>query len=123
VTIRISAADNLYILEFPSFFMGYSFVYLTCGSEEEACSISRKLLEEKLIACANIFPVLSIYRWKESLEEAEEYAAFLKTEKSKVPSIIEEVKRLHSYEVPDIVEIPLGKGFQPFFQWISEVVE
>lgn len=57
------------------------------------------------------------------MEEAEEYAAFLKTEKRKVTETIEEVKRLHSYEVPDIVEIPLGEGYKPFFEWISEVVQ
>jgi periplasmic divalent cation tolerance protein len=103
--------------------MEYSFIYVTCSSQKEVKTIARTLLEKRMIACANMFPVSSAYTWKGSLEEAEEYCAFLKTEKGKVPSIIEEVKKLHSYEVPDIVEIPLGEGFQPFFQWISEVVQ
>lgn len=103
--------------------MEYSFIYITCGSEEEAHTIARTLLEKRMIACANIFPISSVYVWKGNLEEAQEYAAFLKTERQKVASTIEEVKRLHSYEVPDIVEVPLGEGFQPFFQWISEVVK
>ncbi len=98
-------------------------MYLTCSSKEESQTIARKLLQKRLIACANIAPVFSLYIWKENLEEADEYIAFLKTEKRKVASVIEEVKKLHSYEVPDIVEIPLGEGFQPFFEWISEVVE
>ena len=102
--------------------MEYSFVYITCGSKEEAHTIVKNLLENRFIACANIFPVSSLYIWKGNLEQAEEYSALLKTEKDKVPVIIEEVKRLHSYEVPDIVEIPLGEGFNPFFAWISEVV-
>ncbi len=103
--------------------MEYSFIYVSCGSREEAQIIAKTLLEHKFIACATIFPVSSLYIWKGTLEEAEEYAAFLKTEKQKVHATIEEVKRLHSYEVPDMVEIPLGEGYQPFFQWISEVVQ
>jgi len=103
--------------------MEYSFIYMTCGSKEEADTIAKTLLEHRLIACANIFPVSSVYVWKETLEESQEYSAFMKTEKGKVTAVIEEVKRLHSYEVPDIVEIPLGEGFEPFFQWISEVVQ
>lgn len=103
--------------------MEYSFIYVTCSSKEEAQTISRTLLEKRLIACANLFSISSLYIWQGALEEAEEYAAFLKTEKRKVAETIEEVKRLHSYEVPDIVEIPLGGGYHPFFQWISEVVQ
>jgi len=103
--------------------MEYSFIYMTCGSKEEADTIAKTLLEHRLIACANIFPVSSVYIWKGTMEESQEYSAFMKTEKGKVTSVIEEVKRLHSYEVPDIVEIPLGEGFEPFFQWISEVVQ
>ena len=113
---------NLYIIGYLLVIMEYSFLYITCGSEDEAQTIAKTLLEHRLIACANIFPVSSLYIWKGNLEEASEYAAFLKTEKRKVSETIEEVKRLHSYEVPDIVEIPLEEGFRPFFQWISEVV-
>ncbi|MBU6997242.1 MAG: divalent-cation tolerance protein CutA [Theionarchaea archaeon] len=102
--------------------MEYSFVYFTSGTEKEARAIARKLLEKKSIACANLFPISSLYIWKENLEEAQEYAALVKTERRKVGAVIEEVKRMHSYEVPDIVEIPVGDGFNPFFAWISEVV-
>lgn len=102
--------------------MEYSFVYFTSGSEEEARTIATRLLKRRFIACANLFPISSLYIWKENLEEAQEYAALVKTEKGKVGAVIEEVKRMHSYEVPDIVEIPVGEGFNPFFTWISEVV-
>ena len=98
-------------------------MYFTCSTREEAHTIARTLVENRFIACANIFPIFSVYTWKGKTEESEEYAAFLKTEKRKVAHTIEEVKRLHSYEVPDIVEIPLGRGYGPFFQWISEVVQ
>lgn len=116
-------AENLYIPCFLLVGMDYSLIYCTCGSKEEAQAIARTLLEKRLIACANVFPISSSFIWKGALEEAEECAAILKTEKVKVALAIEEVKRLHSYEVPDIVEIPLGEGFEPFFRWISEVVK
>jgi periplasmic divalent cation tolerance protein len=103
--------------------MDYSIVYMTCGSKEEAHKIATALVQTKLVACANIFPVSSVYTWKQKIHYDTEYAAILKTKRSKVPKVIEEVKRMHSYEVPDIVEIPLGRGSEPFFQWISEVVE
>ncbi|MBU7015296.1 MAG: divalent-cation tolerance protein CutA [Theionarchaea archaeon] len=102
--------------------MEYSFVYFTSGSEEEARAIATRLLEERFIACANLFPISSLYIWEENLEEAREYAALIKTERRKVGRVIEEVKRMHSYDVPDVVEIPVGEGFSPFFAWISEVV-
>jgi periplasmic divalent cation tolerance protein len=103
--------------------MEYSLIYMTSGSRQEAESIARKLLENRHIACANIMEVSSLYIWKDKMEKDQEYVSILKTEKRKVHTVIEEVKKLHSYEVPDIVEIPLGEGFNPFFQWISEVVQ
>ncbi|MBU7016983.1 MAG: divalent-cation tolerance protein CutA [Theionarchaea archaeon] len=103
--------------------MEYSFIYFTCSSKEEAHTIGKTLVERRLVACVNIFNVSSMFIWKGTLEEAEEYAAFLKTEKRKVKETIEEVKRLHSYDVPDVVEIPLGEGYEPLFEWISEVVQ
>jgi periplasmic divalent cation tolerance protein len=103
--------------------MEYSLIYMTSGSKEEAESIAQTLLEDRHIACANILKTSSLYIWKEQLEKDQEYVSILKTEKRKVHTVIEEVKKLHSYETPDIVEIPLGEGFTPFFQWISEVVQ
>ena len=96
---------------------------MTSSSKREAESIARILLEKRHIACANLIPVSSLYIWKDQLQEDQEYVSILKTEKRKVHDVIEEVKKLHSYEVPDIVEIPLGEGYRPFLQWISEVVQ
>ncbi|MBU7042301.1 MAG: divalent-cation tolerance protein CutA [Theionarchaea archaeon] len=103
--------------------MEYSLIYMTSGSKREAESIARILLEKRQIACANLIPVSSLYIWKDQLQEDQEYVSILKTEQRKVHDVIEEVKKLHSYEVPDIVEIPLGEGYRPFLQWISEVVQ
>jgi periplasmic divalent cation tolerance protein len=103
--------------------MEYSLIYMTSGSKNEAESIAQSLLEARHIACANILKVSSHYVWKDELVKDSEYVSIIKTEKRKVNTVIEEVKKLHSYDIPDIVEIPLGEGFTPFFQWISEVVQ
>ena len=103
--------------------MQYSLIYMTSVSKSEAESIARTLLENRYIACANIMEASSLFIWKDQLQQDQEYVSILKTEKRKVHTVIEEVKKLHSYEVPDIVEIPLGEGFEPFLQWISEVVQ
>ena len=103
--------------------MQYSLIYMTSASKSEAESIARSLLENRHIACANIMEASSLFIWKDQLQQDQEYVSILKTKKRKVHTVIEEVKKLHSYEVPDIVEIPLGEGFEPFLQWISEVVQ
>jgi len=121
--VLLTVDATYYISSFPGESMEYSLIYMTSGSKREAESIARILLEKRQIACANLIPVSSLYIWKDQLQEDQEYVSILKTEQRKVHDVIEEVKKLHSYEVPDIVEIPLGEGYRPFLQWISEVVQ
>ena len=100
--------------------MQYCSVYITTGSEDEALRISRLLVEEKLAACSNIFPVKSVYRWLGQIEEGGEAAMFLKTRCDLVDAIIKRVKELHSYEVPCIVSTPIDKGNPDYLDWIKE---
>lgn len=78
-------------------------VYVTCRNRKEAEKIAVTLLRKKFIACANIFPVKSMYRWKGSVRNAKEYAILGKSSKSRMRVIEKEIKRVHSYEVPVIV--------------------
>ena len=75
--------------------------YITCKNKAEARKIANELLKRKLIACANIFPIDSIYRWKGKLESDKEVVLLAKTNKN----IEKEVKKLHSYECPCIIKI------------------
>ncbi len=95
-------------------------VYVTTASKKEAENISRTLVEEKLIACANIFPIRSIYLWKEKVQKEEEVAMFIKTKAKLVDEVIKRVKELHSYEVPCIVSLTVEKGYIEFLKWIDE---
>ncbi|MBI4149685.1 divalent-cation tolerance protein CutA [Candidatus Woesearchaeota archaeon] len=77
-------------------------IYLTCKDKQEAERIAKELLRKRLIACANIFPIASLYRWKGKIEKAKEVAVILKTKKEMFEEAAAIIKRLHSYEVPCI---------------------
>lgn len=76
--------------------------YITCKDKAEAKNISKKLLSKKLIACANIFPIESLYNWKGKLNKENEFAMILKTKKSKLNKVKKLIKKNHSYDVPCI---------------------
>jgi len=78
-------------------------VYVTFPNADEARRVSRELIKKRLIACANIHPVESIYRWKGKVEETFEVAAHMKARKSGWRKLKEEIGRLHPYEVPCII--------------------
>ena len=96
-----------------------SMIYVTCGTHEEATAIARTLVEERLAACANIIAGMrSVYRWQGRVCEDEEVVVILKTTADKVAEVTERVKALHSYDLPCVVEIPLGGGNGAYLDWI-----
>jgi periplasmic divalent cation tolerance protein len=97
-------------------------VLVTCGSAKEARRIARALVEKRLAACGNILeaPVRSIYRWKGKVETAKEYLLFIKTSRRRFKALQDEVKRLHSYDVPEIIALPIASGSPEYLKWISE---
>jgi periplasmic divalent cation tolerance protein len=98
----------------------YVVVIVTTASEREAESIVQHILKEKLIACANVFgPVHSHFYWSGKLEEAEEYLIFMKSRKDLFERIAEIVKALHSYEVPEIVALPIVDGSEEYLDWLD----
>ncbi|MAG91260.1 divalent-cation tolerance protein CutA [Candidatus Woesearchaeota archaeon] len=80
-------------------------VYITCKDKKEAEKISLHLLKRKLIACANIFPVTSIYRWKFKIVNEDENILIVKTNNKKFNRVANEVKRIHSYDIPCILKL------------------
>lgn len=85
--------------------------------------ISRALIEKRLTACANYFPVRSMYVWERELERAEEYLLLLKVRSSDFAAVTEEIVRLHPYEVPCIVKYEIEDGFVPYLNWIKDSTE
>lgn len=96
----------------------------TAGSQEEALLIARALVEKRLAACVNIVgPIQSIYRWKETVEESQEVLLLIKTTATLFPELRDELKRLHSYEVPECIELTIDDGLPAYLEWIGESVK
>jgi periplasmic divalent cation tolerance protein len=101
----------------------YIVVLCACGSESEAETIARQLVELRLAACVNVSPpVLSVYRWQGKVETAAEWLLTIKTEHSHFPALSEAILDLHSYELPEIIALPVVAGSRPYLQWIGESV-
>lgn len=97
-------------------------VYITCSGKEEAEKIARALVEEKLAACVNYFPINSIYRWKGKVETAEEYAMICKTNREKFTKLRKKVKQLHSYELP-VILFTKFRAEKEVLDWIDETTD
>ncbi len=99
-------------------------ILVTCGSEEEAVRIAQALVEEHLVACANIVsPIRSIYRWEGKIWDEREWLLLLKTQRKRFAEIESKVKSLHSYAVPEIVSLPILEGTPSYLQWLEEMTE
>jgi periplasmic divalent cation tolerance protein len=100
-------------------------VLVTCGSAKEARKIARAVVEQRMAACANIVasPVQSIYRWNGRVESAKEFLLIIKTTQARFAKLKAEVKRLHSYDVPEIVALPIAAGATNYLNWVSDSVE
>jgi periplasmic divalent cation tolerance protein len=96
-------------------------VLVTCGSEDQALTIGRVLVEERLAACVNLFQsVRSLYRWEGKLCDETEWLLVVKTRASLFSALEDRVTSLHSYVVPEIIAIPITKGHGPYLQWILD---
>lgn len=96
-------------------------ILTTSDNREVIASIGRKLLETRLVACVQILgPMTSLYWWKDSLEETQEWLAVMKTKETLYEKVELEIRRLHPYEVPQIVSIPIEKAFSEYGRWIVE---
>jgi periplasmic divalent cation tolerance protein len=95
-------------------------VLVTTSSREEAEKIAKTLLEERLVACANIIgPVHSLFWWHDKIDKAQEHLILMKTRKDLFNKLSERVKALHSYQVPEIIAMPIVKGFKPYMEWLE----
>ena len=98
-------------------------VFITAPSTKEARTIAASLVRERLAACVGVLPgVRSIYRWKSKVESAREVLLLAKTTGPKLPSLIRRVKALHSYDVPEVIALPILAGNQEYLHWIDESV-
>ena len=98
-------------------------VFSTTPGEDEAKKIALTLVEKKLAACCNIVNrVHSIYRWKDKVEEADEFLLLIKTTQKNYDQLEKEIKMIHSYSVPEIIATKIESGSTAYIDWIVESV-
>jgi len=92
----------------------------TFANEESAQGISKKLVDAGLAACANLTPVRSIYTWRGRVEDQGECMVFFKTTRSSAKALKKEIAKLHSYDVPEIVELKMADASKPYLEWLVD---
>ncbi len=98
-------------------------VMIACSSKREAARIKEVLLEKRKVACVNIIPkVDSFFWWKGKIDSSLEVLLLAKTKKKMLKGIITLVKKIHSYEVPEIIALPITGGNRDYLSWIGEEV-
>ena len=97
-------------------------IYITFPSKKEAKMVAKFLLEEKLVACCNIFSIESIYWWKGKIENTKEFVLIAKTLRENVEKVEEVVKKKHSYTIPFIGVIDESVN-KEYFDWMNEILK
>jgi len=96
-------------------------VFVTAGSEAEAETIAKALVEEQLAACVNILsPIRSIYRWEGKIADDQEWLLLIKTRAEQFSAVEARVKALHSYQVPEVIALPIVQGSEGYLRWLLE---
>jgi periplasmic divalent cation tolerance protein len=100
----------------------FCIVLVTCGSAAEARKIAEALVKKRLAACVNLVaaPVESVYRWKGKLDKSRERLLIIKTSKTRLRALEREVLRLHSYETPECIALPISDGSSKYLSWIAQ---
>ncbi|MGE5206264.1 MAG: divalent-cation tolerance protein CutA [Chlamydiota bacterium] len=98
-------------------------VLTTTGSREEAEKIAHALVERRLAACVNIVgPIHSVYRWRGKVESAAEHLLIVKTTAQRFDAVARTISELHSYELPECIQLPIEAGSKEYLRWIEESV-
>jgi periplasmic divalent cation tolerance protein len=97
----------------------FSVVLVTAPSQEQAIAIAQHLLNLKLAACVNLFPVQSLYTWNNTIQTEQEWQLLIKTDLGLFSSLSAEIQQIHPYEVPEIIALPIRAGAFPYLQWLA----
>lgn len=102
----------------------YIQVLTTVASEEEAERVCSTLIDQRLAACVQVIgPITSRYRWQGAVEKEREWQCLAKTEAARYDEVEEAIRKVHSYEEPEILAIPILAGSSGYLAWVSESLE
>ncbi len=97
-------------------------IILSTAGREEGAGIARKLVEEHYAACVNITGVTSCYRWEGELCQDQEQLLIIKTTRERAGAVMSRIRELHSYELPEMILLPVTGGYPPYLQWLRDEV-
>ncbi|MDD5605463.1 MAG: divalent-cation tolerance protein CutA [Dehalococcoidales bacterium] len=102
---------------------GFAVILITTSQDEESQLIARVLLEQKIAACVNIIPQInSLFWWKQSIDQEKESMLIVKTRVKLIDEVVRLIKEVHSYEVPEIIALPIIGGNCDYLEWIDHEV-
>jgi periplasmic divalent cation tolerance protein len=98
-------------------------VFMTTATKHEAQKTVRSLLDKQLIACANIIgPVDSEFWWHGKIDKAKEFLVLMKSDEKLFEKLSKTIKNIHSYEIPEILALPLVRGWAPYLEWLNSTL-
>ncbi len=119
-SLEDNSNTGLRFLESISFMTDKIVILCTCADAEEAGRLARSLVEARLAACVNVFPqVRSYYRWKDAMESSEEYLLAIKSSRRLFGALSAHIAKLHSYEVPEILALPVVAASDDYLSWLD----
>lgn len=98
--------------------MSIQVVYVTCASKKDAKILAKELLQKRLIACANIYPIESLYQWNGTLNDEKEYVLWAKTLQNLIPTVEKNIIQSHPYEIPCIVNFSVNSS-DDYLNWVK----
>ena len=99
-------------------------IMITAKDRKEGCAVIKSLLKKRLIACGNLVDkVSSFFWWENKIQEAHEVLILLKTQKDKFEKVKQAIKKMHSYEVPEIIAVPITDGNEEYVHWMNKVIK
>ena len=99
-------------------------VYTTFANEADAARVARVLIEERLIACANLIPAArSLYRWQGAIQDEREVMALMKTRKQDWTALLSRLHELHPYETPECIAVRVAAGAPKYMEWLESALE
>lgn len=98
-------------------------VFMTTATKQEAQKIVRSLLDKHFIACANIIgPVDSEFWWQGKIDKAKEFLVLMKSDEKLFEKLSKTIKDIHSYEIPEILALPIVRGWAPYLEWLNSTL-
>jgi periplasmic divalent cation tolerance protein len=95
-------------------------VIFSTAPPDKSDLIARMLIDKRVVACVNVVPVRSYYRWNDEFCDEQEHLLIAKTTKEKTGEVIAAIRSIHPYEVPEIIALPLIDGYLPYLEWVKK---